>query len=89
MKASFVLLLLFTITLFSFAQTKVILLGTGTSNPDPEHAGSSVAILVNNNAYLIDFGAGIVRQAAKMTPQYGGKYPQRLQFVTWGVFSLI
>jgi ribonuclease BN (tRNA processing enzyme) len=61
---------------FSFSQTKVILLGTGTPNPDPEHAGSSVAILVNNNVYLVDFGAGIVRQAAKMTPQYGGEFPQ-------------
>ncbi len=58
------------------AQTKVILLGTGTPNPDPEHAGSSVAIVVGDTPYLIDFGAGIVRQAAKMTPQYGGDFPQ-------------
>lgn len=59
-----------------YAQTKVILLGTGTPNPDPNHAGSSIAIVVDNNAYIVDFGAGIVRQAAKMTPQYGGNYPQ-------------
>lgn len=58
----------------TFAQTKVILLGTGTPNPDPEHAGSSVAIIVNDTPYLIDFGAGIVRQAAKMTPKYGGEF---------------
>ena len=70
------------------AQTKVVLLGTGTPNPDPDHAGSSVAILVKNNVYLVDFGAGVVRQAAKMTPQYGGKFPQleaknlRIAFLT-------
>jgi ribonuclease Z len=58
------------------AQTKVILLGTGTPNPDPKHAGSSVAIVVGDSPYLIDFGAGIVRQAANMTPQYGGDFPQ-------------
>ncbi len=59
----------------AYAQTKVILLGTGTPNPDPQHAGSSVVILVGETPYLIDFGAGIVRQAAKMTPKYGGDYP--------------
>jgi ribonuclease BN (tRNA processing enzyme) len=56
------------------AQTKVVLLGTGTPNPDPDHAGSSVAIIVGDTPYLIDFGAGIVRQAARMTPQYGGVF---------------
>lgn len=50
--------------------------GTGTPNPDPDREGSSSAIVVNNNVYLIDFGTGIVRQAAKMTPQYGGNFPQ-------------
>lgn len=57
------------------AQTKVVLLGTGTPNPDPEHAGSSVAIIVGQASYLVDFGAGIVRQAARMTAQYGGSIP--------------
>lgn len=64
------------LNVFANAQTKVILLGTGTPNPDPDRAGSSVAILVNDNAYLVDFGAGLVRNAARMTPQYGGKFPQ-------------
>lgn len=63
-------------SLSCYSQTKIIMLGTGTPNPDPEHAGSSIAILVNNNAYLVDFGSGIVRNAAKMTPQYGGEFPQ-------------
>jgi len=72
----FVLIILVFVPALLVAQTKVVLLGTGTPNPDPDHAGSSVAILVNENVYLVDFGAGIVRQAAKMTPQYGGSFPQ-------------
>lgn len=43
--------------------TKVIMLGTGTPNPVPERSGPSVAIVVNENSYLVDFGVGIVRQA--------------------------
>lgn len=42
---------------------KVVLLGTGTPNPDPNRSGPSVAILVNNSVYIIDFGPGIVRRA--------------------------
>ena len=38
------------------SRTKVILLGTGNPNPDPERAGCSVLILVNDTPYIIDFG---------------------------------
>lgn len=76
MKIFITLIFVLVFSLFGFNQTKVVLLGTGTPNPDPSHAGSSIAILVNNNAYLVDFGTGIVRQAAKMTPKYGGDFPQ-------------
>ncbi len=48
--------------------TKVVLLGTGTPNPDPERHGAAVAIVVKNilseQAYLVDCGPGIVRRAA-------------------------
>lgn len=54
--------------------TKVILLGTGNPNPDPDHFGSAVAILVNETPYLIDFGAGVVRRAAAASTQWGGKF---------------
>lgn len=54
--------------------TKVILLGTGTPNPSPQNAGSSIVILVNNKPYLIDFGAGVVRRAAAVSTTWGGKY---------------
>jgi ribonuclease BN (tRNA processing enzyme) len=53
--------------------TKVILLGTGTPNPDPEHSGCSVAIIVKNVPYIIDFGPGLIRQAAALSPRYGGE----------------
>lgn len=50
--------------------TKVVLLGTGTPNPDPERHGSAVAIVAKNaereQAYLIDCGPGVVRRAAAM-----------------------
>ncbi|MDB4582260.1 MBL fold metallo-hydrolase [Draconibacterium sp.] len=76
MKIFITLIFALVFSLFGFNQTKVVLLGTGTPNPDPAHAGSSIAILVNNNAYIVDFGTGVVRQAAKMTPKYGGDFPQ-------------
>ncbi|MBN2093159.1 MBL fold metallo-hydrolase [candidate division KSB1 bacterium] len=52
--------------------TKVALLGTGNPNPDPAHSGCSVAIVVNDTPYIIDFGPGLVRQAAALSPRYGG-----------------
>ncbi|MGI9271460.1 MAG: MBL fold metallo-hydrolase [Woeseiaceae bacterium] len=52
--------------------TKVVLLGTGTPNPEPERSGPAVAIVVNDSAYLVDFGPGVVRRAAAMSPAYGG-----------------
>lgn len=53
--------------------TKVILLGTGNPNPSPEQSGCSVMILVNNTPYIVDFGPGLIRRAAALTPKYGGK----------------
>ena len=53
--------------------TKVILLGTGTPNPDPKHSGCSVAIVVNDVPYIVDFGPGVVRQAAALSLRYGGE----------------
>ena len=44
-------------------RTKVVLLGTGTPVPDPERSGPATAIVVDNSAYLVDFGPGVVRRA--------------------------
>jgi ribonuclease BN (tRNA processing enzyme) len=46
------------------SKTQVVLLGTGTPNADPERSGPSVAVVVNDTPYIIDFGPGIVRRAA-------------------------
>ena len=46
------------------AGTLVVLLGTGTPNADPERSGPAVAVVVNDRAYLVDFGPGVVRRAA-------------------------
>src|ERR1041384_1627449 len=45
-------------------KTQDVMLGTGTPNADPERSGPSVAIVVNDTPYLIDFGPGVVRRAA-------------------------
>ncbi|MBI4503276.1 MAG: MBL fold metallo-hydrolase [Gemmatimonadetes bacterium] len=44
--------------------TKVVLLGTGTPNADPDRFGPAVAIIANGKPYLVDAGPGVVRRAA-------------------------
>jgi ribonuclease Z len=46
------------------SRTQIVLLGTGTPNADPDRAGPSVAIVVNDTPYLVDFGPGVVRRAS-------------------------
>ena len=53
--------------------TRLILLGTGNPNPNPERSGCALAIVVRNTPYIIDFGPGLIRQAARLTPRYGGE----------------
>lgn len=43
---------------------RVVLLGTGTPNADPERSGPAVAIVRGSDSYLVDAGPGIVRRAA-------------------------
>jgi ribonuclease BN (tRNA processing enzyme) len=43
--------------------TSIVLLGTGTPRPQPDHEGPSIAVIVNGKAYLVDAGVGVVRQA--------------------------
>jgi ribonuclease BN (tRNA processing enzyme) len=47
------------------AQTRVVVLGSGTPNADPERSGPAVAIVVGPSAYLVDAGPGVVRRAAQ------------------------
>ena len=46
------------------SRTRVVMLGTGTPNADPDRYGPSVAIVVDEASYLVDFGVGVVRRAA-------------------------
>ena len=46
------------------SRTKVVMLGTGTPNADPDRYGPAVAIVVDDVSYLVDAGVGIVRRAA-------------------------
>lgn len=43
--------------------SQIVLLGTGTPNAEPERSGPSVAIVVNQTPYIVDFGPGVVRRA--------------------------
>lgn len=51
------------------SETKVVLLGTGTPNADPERMGPSLAVVVDGVPYIVDFGPGIVRRAAAAEQQ--------------------
>ena len=76
----FIVLLLLSITQINFAQrdfssseiTKVVMLGTGNPNPTPDQSGCSVAIVVNDIPYIVDFGPGLIRKAAAASTRYGG-----------------
>ena len=43
------------------ATTLVVLLGTGNPGPVPERSGPATAIVVDDVAYLVDFGPGVIR----------------------------
>jgi ribonuclease Z len=58
----------------SVSSTKIVILGTGNPNPDPEHSGCSLAIIVGKTPYIIDFGPGLVRQAASLSTDFGGPF---------------
>ena len=42
---------------------RVVMLGSGTPNADPERSGPSDATVVRGRAYLVDCGPGVVRRA--------------------------
>ena len=44
--------------------SEIVLLGTGTPGPDPDRSGPALAIVVNDQPYLVDFGPGVVRRTA-------------------------
>ena len=50
---------------------RVVLLGTGTPNSEPDRWGSAAAIVVGGRSYLVDCGSGIVRRANAASEKYG------------------
>ena len=67
------LLLFLLISQTMLASTQLVVLGSGTPNPDPERSGSAYAVIVDDTPYLIDFGPGIIRSAAALSPAWGGE----------------
>src|SRR5260370_6448494 len=50
----------------AYAQdTRVILLGTGTPNPEPDRMGPAVAVVTGGHVYVVDCGPGVVRRAVQ------------------------
>ena len=47
----------------SDAAVKLVILGTGTPNADPDRSGPALAVIVDGHAFLFDAGPGIVRRA--------------------------
>ena len=71
----FIIISIIFFTSFLSSETKLIILGSGTPNPDPERYGSGYAVVVNDEAYIVDFGPGIVRRISAMSPTWGGEFP--------------
>ncbi|MFL5743010.1 MAG: MBL fold metallo-hydrolase [Flavisolibacter sp.] len=65
------------------SETKVVMLGTGNPKIDPDRSGPATAIIVNNTAYLVDMGPGVVRRAksAELTKGIGALDPIKLRVV--------
>lgn len=51
--------------------TKLVVLGTGTPNADPERSGPALAVVRGTRSYLIDAGPGIVRRASAAAARHG------------------
>ncbi len=44
-------------------RTRVVLLGTGTPNAEPDRSGPALAVVIDTTAWLVDSGPGVVRRA--------------------------
>jgi ribonuclease BN (tRNA processing enzyme) len=61
--------------------TRVVMLGTGTPNADPDRSGPALAVVRGDASYLVDAGPGIVRRAAAAARrhQIGALAPSQLR----------
>jgi len=64
-------------------EMRVVMLGTGNPNANPDHSGPATAVIVGETAYLVDAGPGVVRRAAAANQQHDlpGLAPSRLRTV--------
>jgi|TARA_B110001454_G_scaffold208680_1_gene221429 ribonuclease Z len=51
-------------------RTRIIILGSGSPIANPERSGPALAIIVDENTYIVDSGPGIVRRAAEAAKKY-------------------
>jgi len=65
---------------------RLVMLGTGTPNPEPDRSGPALAVIAGGTAYLVDAGAGVVRRAQAAAEQRGiaalGAAHLRIVFLT-------
>lgn len=47
------------------AETRIVMLGTGTPTPMADRSGPGVAIVTNGEAYVFDAGGGMVKKATQ------------------------
>lgn len=62
------------------AETRVVMLGTGTPIPDPYRASAGVAVIHKGEAYLFDVGPGTIRNASRARYKYDipSLYPSQI-----------
>jgi ribonuclease Z len=60
------------------SRTTVVFLGTGVPFPNPERSGPATAIVVDDRAYLVDAGAGVMRRAAAAARQTPALAPPKI-----------
>lgn len=72
MRIARALLLLICLAATAGAQdTKLVVLGTGTPNADPERSGPALAVVRGERSYLVDAGPGILRRANAAAALHG------------------
>ncbi|MBW5801975.1 MBL fold metallo-hydrolase [Halomonas elongata] len=54
----------------ALANTQVMMLGTGTPVPDGERAGSGIAVIHDDEAYVFDIGPGVVERATQAAERF-------------------
>lgn len=65
------------------AETRIVMLGTGTPTPMADRSGPGVAIVTNGEAYVFDAGGGMVKKATQAftTMGYDALNPQEINYL--------